>query len=33
VRLFLYGPDGANAAADAESSWQVWMSEHFPFPQ
>ncbi len=33
VRLFLYGPDGANGTADAEASWQAWMSEHFPFPQ
>ncbi|HEX3246893.1 MAG TPA: SRPBCC domain-containing protein [Chloroflexota bacterium] len=32
VRVFLYGPRGAEVASDAELAWQAWMAEHFPLP-
>src|SRR5262249_37319960 len=32
VRVFLYGPEGGSASSEAETAWQAWMTEHFPFP-
>lgn len=31
LRLYLYGAEGASAAAREEPKWQVWMAERFPF--
>lgn len=32
VRFYLYGPDAAAAAGEAEPRWRAWIQERFPFP-
>lgn len=33
LRMFLYGPEAADAAARAEPAWQAWMAEQFPMAE
>jgi uncharacterized protein YndB with AHSA1/START domain len=32
LRFFLYGDEGAAAAAEAERAWRAWIGERFPVP-
>lgn len=31
IRLYLYGTQAADAAAQVKPSWQAWINQHFPF--